>query len=31
VVEALARRVLEVYPVTMLPVLAYGYFPAFVD
>ena len=31
VVEELARRVLEVYPVTVLPALAYGYFPAFVD
>ena len=31
VVEELARRVLEAYPVTLLPALAYGYFPAFVD
>jgi creatinine amidohydrolase/Fe(II)-dependent formamide hydrolase-like protein len=29
VFEALARRVLEVYPATMLPALAYGYFLAF--
>jgi creatinine amidohydrolase len=31
VVEELARRVVEAAPVVMLPPLAYGYFPAFVD
>src|SRR5215211_3207675 len=31
VVEELARRVLEAAPVILLPALAYGYFPAFVD
>jgi creatinine amidohydrolase len=31
VVEDLARRVIEVAPVLLLPALAYGFFPAFVD
>ena len=31
VVEELARRVVEVAPVLLLPALAYGFFPAFVD
>ena len=31
VVEELARRVVEAFPVTLLPSLAYGFFPAFVD
>jgi creatinine amidohydrolase len=31
VVEELARRVVEAAPVILLPALAYGYFPAFVD
>src|SRR5258706_4285679 len=31
VVEELARRVAEAAPLIMLPALAYGYFPAFVD
>jgi creatinine amidohydrolase len=31
VVEELARRVVEAAPVLLLPALAYGYFPAFVD
>lgn len=31
VVEELARRVLDACPVILLPSLAYGYFPAFID
>jgi creatinine amidohydrolase len=31
VVEELARRVVETAPVILLPALAYGFFPAFVD
>ncbi|HET9222654.1 MAG TPA: creatininase family protein [Roseiflexaceae bacterium] len=31
VVEELARRVVEIAPVLLLPALAYGFFPAFVD
>jgi creatinine amidohydrolase len=31
VVEELARRVVEAAPVLLLPALAYGFFPAFVD
>jgi creatinine amidohydrolase len=31
VVEELARRVVEACPVILMPALAYGYFPAFID
>ncbi len=31
VVEELARRVVEAYPVLLLPTLAYAYYPAFVE
>ncbi len=30
-VEELARRVVEACPVILMPALAYGYFPAFLD